>query len=144
MKTIILKDKKGEHTVTLYESVEQLPGRRYNTFNRWSLLSAGIGSTIADIDRHNSRLDMFLQAGRTDQALQERMQLQNAYHLAIKEINPRHLSFACLVADIDGKECNDLSQEGLQKVCDVLSDFNLANGELERILSDIKKKLRPN
>lgn len=144
MKTINLKSNNGtEHIITLYDSVEQLPGRRYNAFNKWSLMAAGIGSTIADVDRHHARLDMFLQAGRSEQALQERYQLQNAFHLAINEINPTHLCFACLVAEVDGQPQNDLSQEGLQKVCDLLSDLDFSSGELETTLAAVKKKLRP-
>lgn len=143
MKVIKLKGKTQEHEIELYETIEQLSGKRYNVYNKWSLMSAGIGSTMDDINRHHTRLDMFLNGDKINEAKQERMQLQNCMFLALNEINPRHLTFAALVSKIDGQPQDDLSQEGLQRICDRLSEMDLSHGVIVATLEEVKKNLIP-
>lgn len=46
---------------------------------------------------------------------------QNVY-MTLSGVSPKHLSFAVLVKKIDGKECEDISDDALQRIVDTLGD----------------------
>ena len=48
MKTVLINNKKVE----LYDSIEDLPIIRFHKYNKMLLVDAGVGSDLADFDRH--------------------------------------------------------------------------------------------
>ena len=56
MKTLKLAGK----TIEVYDDIENLPVTRFHKYNKMLLVDAGIGSDIADFDRHISRIAAFL------------------------------------------------------------------------------------
>ena len=117
MKTIEL----AGHSVMLYDSIDELPIKRFHVYNRYLLVDAGVGSDISDFD-----------AGKELDNLR-----QNVY-LVLSQQNVKHLSLACLVKQIDGVRYDDLSQEGLQKVIEVLGGASV--GEVSEAMASVKKK----
>jgi len=124
-----------KHTIKLYDNIDQLPIERFNKANKYWMLHDNIGSSIADFDaNHYNKL--VLLAGEKKKLIAELNNFRILVFNIQNEINVEHLSFACLVHSIDGKECDDLSEQSLRDVLKRMSDMGLTQDEL-------KKKLAP-
>lgn len=135
MKKIKLK----KHEVVLYDSIDELPIKRFHAYNRMLLVDAGIGSDIADFDHHVERIVRYHTKGDKENFAKEFENLRQNVYLIMNQQSPEHLSFACLVAKVDGKECNDLSADGLQRVLDLIGD--VSRGEVTEAMASVKKKI---
>lgn len=123
--------------VCIYQSIKEMPIRKYNHMQSLLLQDSGIGSTLADIDRHFKTLDAMLQVNNLEAANTERQNLQLAFYSCLEKINYKSLAFVCCIESIDGKEVNEPSDEGLLKVVNKLN--SLTYGEVDEILEDVKK-----
>jgi gliding motility-associated-like protein len=65
--------------------------------------------------------------------------IRQTLFVIMQEMNPKHLAFACLVSEIDGEPCDDISDDGLRKTLHILGDVPVkemtAEGEA------VKKKI---
>lgn len=127
------------HKVRLYDSIDELPIVRFHKYNRFLLVDAGIGSDISDYDAHVERAIAYVRKGDTDNFAKEFENLRQNLFLIMSECSPKYLSFACLVESIDGKPQEDLSQEGLQKVLDLLG--GASKKDVTEVLNSVKKKI---
>lgn len=132
---ITLKKGLKRTTVKLYDNIDQLPIERFNKANKYWMLHDNIGSSISDFDeKHYSKLILF--AGDKEKSMAELNNLRIMVYNIQNEINVEHLSFACLIHSINGKEQNDLSEDALNVVLQKMSDKGLTQEAL-------KKKLHP-
>ena len=129
----------GKHRVRLYDSIDDLPMERFHRYNKMLLIDAGLGSDISAMDAHVEKVVRFMRGGDVDSAAKELENLRQTVYLVQTEQSPRNLSFACLVAEVDGKDCNDLSEDGLEKVRLLLNDA--PRGEVAETMSAAKKKI---
>lgn len=129
----------GKHRVRLYDSIDDLPMERFHRYNKMLLIDAGLGSDISAMDAHVEKVMRFMRGGDIDSAAKELENLRQTVYLVQTEQSPRNLSFACLVAEVDGKDCNDLSEDGLEKVRLLLNDA--PRGEVAETMSAAKKKI---
>lgn len=129
----------GKHRVRLYDSIDDLPMERFHRYNKMLLIDAGLGSDISAMDAHVEKVVRFMRGGDVDSATKELENLRQTVYLVQTEQSPRNLSFACLVAEVDGKDCNDLSEDGLEKVRMLLNDA--PRGEVAETMSAAKKKI---
>lgn len=123
------------------ESIREIPINRYKDFQKYLVQDAGIGSTMDDVDRHFKNFDSFLQSGKLDEAIKERYNLHYNLYLMLNRIDIKSLAFGCLVHSIDGEEIADYSENSLNDITERIGSIGLNRGELEDILSDLKKKL---
>lgn len=135
MKTIEL----AGHSVMLYDSIDELPIKRFHVYNRYLLVDAGVGSDISDFDNHVERVVQYFKNGDAANACKELDNLRQNVYLVLSQQNVKHLSLACLVKQIDGVRYDDLSQEGLQKVIEVLGGASV--GEVSEAMASVKKKI---
>lgn len=129
----------GRHKVRLYDSIDDLPMERFHRYNKMLLIDAGLGSDISSMDAHVEKVLRFMRGGDLDSAAKELENLRQNVYLVQTEQSPKNLSFACLVAEIDGKPCTDLSEDGLEKVRQTLMDA--PRGEVADAMSAAKKKI---
>jgi hypothetical protein len=127
------------HKVSLYDSIDELPISRFHKYNRYLLIDAGIGSEIGDFDQHIERVVRYIRKRDNDSASKELENLRQNVFLVLSGQNIKHLSFACLIKSIDGKEVTDLSPDGLAKVLEAIG--GASRGEVNDILSSVKKKI---
>jgi len=133
-KTII--DKKN---VEIYDNIDELPIARFHVYNKMLLIDAGIGSDLNDWDAHVERILKYMDKGDTDSAKKELINTRQNIYFIQSGLSPKNLAFAALVRSIDGKECNDLTPEGLGAV---LLNFNsISQTELTKMLNSVKKKI---
>lgn len=135
MKTVEI----GGKRVELYDSIEELPIVRFHKYSKMSLIDAGIGSDIADFDRHIGKAVALAKGKNPSDAAVEIENLRQSVYFIQNNLSPKYLSFAALVKSIDGRPCDDLSDEGLKKVVDELSQA--PHGKITALLDAVKKKM---
>lgn len=138
-KGIMVTVKVGKHTVEMYDAIDEMPIVRFHKYQKYLLVDAGVGADIAAFDQRLEKMRRFLMAGKTDQAQKELENLRQSVFLIQNGINPQHRAFAALVTKIDGKECNDLSDDALAEVTRLLQDTPAK--QLAARLDAVKKKI---
>lgn len=136
---IMVTVKVGQHTIEMYDAIDELPIVRFHKYQKLLLVDAGIGSDIAAFDQRIERTRRFLMAGKNDKAQQELENLRQGVFLIQNGINPKHRAFAVLVTKIDGKECNDISDDAITKLTELLNDVPVK--DLTAPLDAVKKKI---
>lgn len=133
------KIKLNKHSVVLYDSIDELPMKRFHKYSKMLLVDAGVGSDINDFDAHIERVVRYIRNGDNDNAAKEMENLRQNVYLILQEQSVRDLSFACLVKEIDGSECDDLSEDGLADVLRTLG--GVPRKEMADSLESAKKKI---
>jgi hypothetical protein len=128
----------GKHRVLIYDSIDELPIRRFHKFNRYMLIDSGIGSDLNDINAHINRIAQYMTSD-LDKGRIELENLRQSLYLISEETNPKHLSFAVLVHSIDGKRVLDLSDDNMAKVINTLGEVK--KSVLDRLIETVKKKI---
>ena len=131
--------KVGKHTVEMYDAIDEMPIVRFHKYQKLLLIDAGVGADIPAFDHRTEKMRRYLMDGKTDNAIRELENLRQTVFLIQNGINPRHRAFAVLVAKMDGRECNDLSDVGLQELTAQLED--VPEKELTAQLEAVKKKI---
>ena len=132
--------KKKGVSVLFYENIKDMPVRRYQQSNKYMMIASDIGSDFADFDKRSLKTIEFLKKGMLAEAIQEienrRMSVWNAY----KCHNPKTQEFALMVKSIDGKPCNDITDEGLSETIKKLNSIGVTYNDMIQNLSEVKKK----
>lgn len=131
-------EKIAGHTVKLYDGIEELPISRYHVFNRYLLYDMGIGSDYEAIDTHIVRIAKLIEEDKT-KAVTELENFRTSLYFLLSGVSPKNMAFAALVAEIDGKPREDLSDDGIKET---LRYFESArHGWLEQLFGAVKKKI---
>lgn len=129
----------GGHKVTIYNSIDELPMVRFHKYSKMLLVDAGVGSDIGDFDSHIERAVRYIRKDDRDNAAKELENLRQNVFFIISEQSVRDLSFACLVKEIDGKPCEDFSEQGLSEVVKMLG--GVPRKDFTASLDEVKKKI---
>lgn len=131
-------EKIGKNIVEVYDSIDELPIKRFHKFNKYMLVDSGIGSDLNDINRHIGRISKYI-GKDNDSAKRELDNLRQSLYMISEGTNVKHLSFAVLVKSINGKEIFDISDEGIRRTMVRLSEVK--RGLLDRLIESVKKKI---
>lgn len=135
MKNLIVNKK----VVRVYDSIDEMPIVNFQKYNKYLLIDSGIGSDADDIDAHIVKIAKFIKANNNKKALQELQNMRQNMYMVNNEISPKYLAFAALIHSIDGKEVNDLSDDGLKKLLQDLKDIK--HSKVIDFLLWLKKKV---
>lgn len=130
----------AKHTIEIYDAIDELPIVRFHKYNKMLLIDAGIGSDIADVDTHLFKAMQYIQSKTPDLAMAELQNMRQCLYMIQSGLSPKHMAFACLVKTIDGKECNDISDEGIKATLDKIND--IPHKEITAHTEAVKKKNR--
>ena len=136
--------KKREERIIFYENAEELPLRRYQKFTKHIMIACGVGENLADYDSRTQKAIVYLKAQDVINASKELQNRRQLVFNALNEYSPQNMALAVLVKSIDGKEYNDLSGEGLEKVLDKLDELGYTKKEALSTIDRLKKKLNQN
>ena len=136
---ITFKKKKTE--VKFYDSIEEMPHRRYMKFNKEMMRANEVGNSMTDITKRVDRAMGFIKAKESDKAIRELSNARLAYSYSQAELEPKGLALAAMVKSINGVEVNDITTSGLQATLLVLQDMGMSKKELENNADTVKKKL---
>ena len=129
----------GKHTVEMYDTIDELPIVRFHKYQKLLLIDAGVGSDIGSFDQRTEKMRRYLMEGKHELAQRELENLRQSVYMIQNEISPKHRAFAVLVSKIDGRECNDLTDDALLRITDELKD--VPEKELTAQLEAVKKKI---
>ena len=135
MKSLLINKK----IVRVYDSIDEMPIINFQKYNKYLLIDSGIGSDADDIDAHIIKIAKFIKANNSKKALQELQNMRQNMYMVNSEISPKYLAFATLIHSIDGKEVNDLSDDGLKKLLQDLKDIK--HSKVINFLLWLKKKV---
>ena len=135
MKSLLINKK----IVRVYDSIDEMPIINFQKYNKYLLIDSGIGSDADDIDAHIVKIAKFIKANNNKKALQELQNMRQNMYMVNNEISPKYLAFAALIHSIDGKEVNDLSDDGLKKLLQDLKDIK--HSKVINFLLWLKKKV---
>nr|DAI13759.1 MAG TPA: hypothetical protein [Caudoviricetes sp.] len=135
MKSLLINKK----IVRVYDSIDEMPIVNFQKYNKYLLIDSGIGSDADDIDAHIVKIAKFIKANNNKKALQELHNMRQNMYMINNEISPKYLAFAALIHSIDGKEVNDLSDDGLKKLLQDLKDIK--HSKVIDFLLWLKKKV---
>lgn len=135
MKSLLINKK----IVRVYDSIDEMPIVNFQKYNKYLLIDSGIGSDADDIDAHIVKIAKLIKANNNKKALQELQNMRQNMYMVNNEISPKYLAFAALIHSIDGKEVNDLSDDGLKKLLQDLKDVK--HSKVIDFLLWLKKKV---
>ena len=135
MKSLLINKK----IVRVYDSIDEMPIVNFQKYNKYLLIDSGIGSDADDIDAHIVKIAKFIKANNNKKALQELQNMRQNMYMVNSEISPKYLAFAALIHSLDGKEVNDLSDDGLKKLLQDLKDIK--HSKVIDFLLWLKKKV---
>lgn len=135
MKSLLINKK----IIRVYDSIDEMPIVNFQKYNKYLLIDSGIGSDADDIDAHIVKIAKFIKANNNKKALQELQNMRQNMYMVNNEISPKYLAFAALIHSIDGKEVNDLSDDGLKKLLQDLKDIK--HSKVIDFLLWLKKKV---
>ncbi len=142
MRILTLQD---GHTASVYLSAHEITAGRYTDFQHYQARDAGIGSDEGAVNRHFANLTARLMAAQNDPeqlalAADELALLHYNFNYMRTRFNCKQLSFATLVAAVDGQPADDLSEEGLSALVERLSSYGLTQGQIEDTTAEFLKK----
>lgn len=103
MKTV----KIGRHEFKFYSSIKEMPVERYNTLQLLLMQDTGIGSSMKDVDSHFRQLDIYLGAGKIQEAITERQNLHMNFYAMIEKFNVKSKALTCFLHSVDGQEVKE-------------------------------------
>ena len=118
MKSLLINKK----IVRVYDSIDEMPIINFQKYNKYLLIDSGIGSDADDIDAHIVKIAKYIKSNNNRKALQELQNMRQNIYMVNSEISPKYLAFAALIHSVDGKEVNDLSDDGLKKLLQDLKE----------------------
>lgn len=127
-------------TIKIRETPKELPINRYADFQKYLVQAAGIGSDMAEVNAHFSRLHRFIGAKLTDEAAREAYNLHYNIQLMLNKIDIESIAFACLVDEFAGEKITDHSEQALLDLCNKMGKAGLTKEMVSEIVSNVKKK----
>lgn len=135
MKSLLINKK----IVRVYDSIDEMPIINFQKYNKYLLIDSGIGSDADDIDAHIVKIAKYIKSNNNRKALQELQNMRQNIYMVNSEISPKYLAFAALIHSVDGKEVNDLSDDGLKKLLQDLKEVK--HSKVIDFLLWLKKKV---
>ncbi len=135
MKTVNIRGKRVE----LYDSIDELPIRRFHKFNKYMLIDSGIGSDLNDIDTHIYKIMRFINMDDKYNANTQLENLRQSLYMILQENNIKHLSFITLIKSIDGVELIDLSDDNIRSLSEMFNEKPVTF--INKLITAIKKKV---
>jgi len=128
--------------INLYDpEIESIPYFNWQRAQRYIILEAGLGSTVADILKRSNNVITHLVNDRKDDAIQEQQNMTLGLFSALEGIDYQSMSFACFVRDINGKQYPISTDKEVKDITTELANTGITVLELQSHIQDLKKKL---
>lgn len=134
MKTINISGYK----LKVYDSIQELPIRRYHLYTKWLMLESGIGSDIDSILSHIDKIKAFMYNDR-DNAIKELENMRDNIYTVYTMNNIGLLAFAALIHSIGDKEYHLKTDDEIEEIKNILLDIR--KSEYDEIFEKIKDNI---
>jgi hypothetical protein len=126
--------------VTFYTDIETLPIRRYQLIQKYSLIDAGIGSTLEDIVNKFAKFDHFLEAKDFESLSVERENILMNINFMLEESSTTSYLLASMVKSINGEKV-DVTDENIDELVDMFECSDITFSQVKELTSKQKKSL---
>jgi hypothetical protein len=126
--------------VTFYTDIETLPIRRYQLIQKYSLIDAGIGSTLEDIVNKFAKFDHFLEAKDFESLSVERENILMNINFMLEESSTTSYLLASMVKSINGEKV-EVTDENIDELVDMFECSDITFGQVKELTSKQKKSL---
>jgi hypothetical protein len=134
----MITERYGRHTVTMWETIDELPIDRFTAWNKYMMIDGALGSTFEEIDQlHLSQFVSVLDDKA--KAMQQVVNMRELVFNIINGINYKHHAYCCLVYAIDGVEAADYSDSGIKETLARLAKIGVSNGAVKKKILRAKK-----
>lgn len=134
-------EKINGNRIVLFDSIDNLPMGRFEEFNRFFMIDAGIGSDVESIDAHITRIRVFNGQGKTDDVEKALLNLRQNMIFAIKNVSPAVNCFYSLIDEINGRKVRATSLEDVERLKSELDKTGITINKVRGLISSLKKKL---
>ena len=134
----------GKHQIQIYDSIRQLPIRRYQKFNKHMMIAMEVGDSVADYDKRMARAMGYLGSEDIKSAGIELTNQRQALHNALQEYSPSGMALATMVYSIDSKVYSNYDEDTLNEVLETLDKIGYTRQMQDDDLKYVKKKLKRN
>jgi len=128
------------HKIRYFDSIIDLPIRRFQLYNLYVAMDSEIGSDVDQFDQKALRLSKLIATDpKAAQLLLANM--RQSIRFIMGNISPKMKAFAVLVYSIDGEpvEESDLAGDGIEAIIDRLNKRRFSFGMLVEALKSVKK-----
>src|SRR5512138_3376167 len=132
-----IKGRFAPHSITLYDDIDNMPVGIFSKFNKFSLLSGSVGSSLADFDK-NHFAPLYKLVGEKEKLTAQLDNLRQLFNLISKEINVKSYAFCCMVHSVDGKNLEypeDYSENSMDALIVKFTKWGLTNEIVKKKLS---------
>lgn len=129
--------------IEFYSNPEELPVKRFQRFNKYFMIDIEVGETFEDYDQRTYKVVALLRKKMVDDAVKELENRRQAVFNAFEEYSPKNYALAIMVKSIDGINYTGkkyLTEEGLDEILEKLNEIGYTRKELDKDLSEVKKK----
>lgn len=124
--------------ITLYKNISELPIKRYQLLQKYSLIDVGIGSTYDDVIRHLHRMDEFISVSDLESISIERENMLMNFNFMLGEQYVKSYVFACMIKKIDG-ELIEVTDDTIDELIALLDSSDITVGMIDDITTIQKK-----
>lgn len=125
----------------MYTSITEIPIGNFQDYNRFIAIEAGIGSTMEDVDNHLGRIYQYVKKNDRKNLLVELQNYRQNLAFVVSKTSPGMLAFGPLVAKVNGKEWEDRSEEGYNRLLSLLASKGFPYGLISKAVAVVKKNL---
>lgn len=132
----------NEHKIEVFDDISELSIERFHEYSRYTLIATGVGDSITDIDKHIEAINALLFVD-VAKAQQELLNLRQNLILIANKMDFRHKSFLFLVKSVDGKDWENFSDAGIDKLYKLVNKASLAefNKAMNGVIAEIDDQL---
>jgi hypothetical protein len=134
-----MKIRKNGKVIELYDSIMELPIKRFMLYNLNVIIDSGIGSDHNGI--HN-KINLIRRLVDVD-GKKAKMELENmriGLVNIMSQVNPELRSFMALIKVYDGKEIGEIDEDKMKELFELINRDGWAIGMIKKILEKVKKK----
>lgn len=133
------EQKIGRHKVVIFDSIEELPIKRFHLFNKSIIIDSGIGSSVEEIVVHIVRVKRFIEVNDKESANTELDNLILSFKFAFENIDVTSKAFCYLIHSIDGKIYTDFSDVGIDELQSKIHKWS--RSLIVNLIESVKKKM---
>ena len=130
----------GNNVVEIYSSIEELPIKRYQKFNKFLMIDNEVGSNFNDYEIRTSKAIEFLRKDLKQEAIQELENRRQMVFNAFEEYSPKSYALAVLVKRINDEVYTSFADDTLREIIDKLDEIEFSKAKLDEEVSEVKKK----
>lgn len=127
----------------MHDSIDEMPITKFQAYNRFLLIDAGIGGDIESIDQHYTRMLRYANKKDYDNLIKELTNYRQNLHYVIEHTSPEMMAFGALIHSVNNIEVGNLADEEIQSLLKELSRKGLTFGKVRGFINHVKKKLTP-